>query len=596
MVTFNLLKTSVMNLKMRTKIILLCGFVIIVSTMSIGLIAYQGAADIIEKNVYRQTSETILQSVNFLNEKLNSVLVQSHLLQTNQDFSLAMKNIDSEEKINYALEQTRVEPILNQMKARDSFIESIFVYTPKAFFYNIGNVPKNQFELTKTDLFKKVNQDGLIFWGIGSKDEIFVGGHYVIPIIMKITIYAYEANDMFVIVNLRMSEFIEYLSKIAPKIKGEIYIVNSNNEIVVGVENGRYQNVISEHSFRDSLDTIVNSGYFKFNNELLVNVSDFLINDWRMISIQREKEVKSDVEMIKGLIAFSGLAFVTVTIFLSIKLAASITRPINRLQKLMETSASKQFGSRFDAKYTDEIGQLGRSFNNMSSEIQTLLEEVKIEQERVKKEQQLKRRAELKALQAQINPHFLYNTLDSIYWRSLLQNNELVSELALSLANVFRIGLNKGKELTTVYNELAHVENYLKIQRIVYEDKFEYIINADKEAYEYTIVKLILQPLVENSILHGFRDMQSGGKIVIGASMTEDKIIFEISDNGCGFKNEMIEAAINNPDKSYGGYAIGNVVQRLKLYYGDGYSLQMSSTPFEETKITICIPKVKEDS
>lgn len=591
----NAFKAHIMNLRMRTKITLLCVMVITASTAFTGLISYQGAAKIIEKNVYRQTSETILQSVNFLNEKLNSVLTQSHLLQTNQDFALAMKDIVTEKEINYALEQTRVDPILNQMKARDRFIQSIFVYTPKAFFYNVGAVPKSGLEITSTDLFRKVNQDGLIFWGIGGKDEIFIEGRHVIPIIMKITIFAYDANDMFVVVNLKSSAFVEYLSKITPKIKGEIYIINSNNEIVAGMENGNYQNTLSDPKFRELLAGTEDSGYFRFDDELFVNVSTFPINSWRMVSIQKEKDIKSDVEMIKGLVILSGLVFVSITILLSIQLAASITRHINRLQKLMETSASKQFSTRFEAKYTDEIGQLGRSFNNMSDQIQTLLEEIAIEQEHVKKEQQLVRRAELKALQAQINPHFLYNALDSIYWRSMMAGNELVSEMAISLANIFRIGLNKGKELTTVYNELQHVENYLKIQKIVYEGKFEYSIRADKEAYEYSTVKLILQPLVENSILHGFKDMETGGKIEIGVSLTDDSVKFEVTDNGCGFENDKVLDAIKNPDMNYGGYALGNVFQRIQLHYGDAYGLTLTSKPFEETKITICIPKLKGD-
>ncbi len=591
----NAVKIHIMNLKMRTKITLLCVMVIMASTTFTGLITYQGAARVIEKNVYYQTSETLLQSANFLNEKLNSVLIQSHLLQTNRDFAQAMKNIESEKEINYALEQSRVEPILTQMKARDRFIQSIFVYTPKAVFYSIGAIPKKDLDLTATELFKKVNQDGLIFWGTGGKDEIFSDGQYVIPIIMKITIATYETHDMFVVVNLKRSAIVEYLSNITTKINGEIYIFNSANQLVAGVENGQYAAMLEDPDFTGKVSNVRNTGYFTHGDSLFINVSAFPINNWRLVSIQREKDIKSDVEMIKGLIFLSALVFITITALLSVRLAATMTRPMNRLQTLMETSTSQQFSIRFDAKYEDEVGQLGRSFNDMSDQIQTLLEELKIEQEHVKKEQQLKRKAELKALQAQINPHFLYNALDSIYWRSMMQGNELVSEMAISLSNIFRIGLNKGKELTTVFKELQHVGNYLNIQKIVYEGKFDYYIKADEETYGYETVKLILQPLVENSILHGFENMQTGGKIEINVSKQADRICFEIVDNGCGFDKEKIVEAIQNPDMSYGGYALGNVFQRIQIHYGEEYGLELSSKPYDETKITICIPAVKGD-
>lgn len=591
----------IMNIKMKNKIILLCVLAIVASTTFTGLIVYQGAASIIEKNVYNHTSETIQQSVNFLNEKLNSVLIQAHLLQTNSDFITAIKNVSFEKRINYALEFSRVEPILSQMKARDRFIHSILVYTPRGSFYNITNMPRKNLDVPKTKLFDKVEEDGLIYWGVAGEDEIFHSENPVIPIIMKITIWDLNTSNMFVIVNLKQSTFANYLTRMTEKTKGEVYILNHHNDLVTGVEKGQYVNTLGEKDFIELLSATQETGYFKYYNhnskeKLLVNVSRFPINEWRMVSIQREKDIKSDISMIKALVFLSALIFISLTTLLSVFLASSITKPINRLQKMMEVSPEQHFSNRFHARYNDEVGQLGQSFDFMSDQIQTLLEKLKLEQEHVKQEQQLKRKAELKALQAQINPHFLYNALDSIYWRSAMQGNDLVSEMAISLSNLFRMGLNKGKEITTIHNELQHVENYLKIQKIIYEGKFDYEINADKEVLEYKTVKLILQPLVENSIVHGFEDMEKGGRIVVNVKKENDKVCFEVIDNGCGFEEKEMMQVLQTSGQECGGYALSNVFQRIKLHYGEEYGLNIKSVPFEETKIAIWIPAVKEEA
>lgn len=590
------IKAYFYNLRMRNKIILLFLPTIIASTMLTGFISYYAAVSIIEKNIYNNTSETIQQTVNFLNEKMNSVIMHVNSLQLNRDFATSIKNITIEEQINYALEFSRIEPILTEIKVRDKFVHSLFVYTPKGIFYNLSSVLRPGLDVSKTELYGKVQEDGLIYWGVAGKDEIFLSNDYIIPVIMKVTIYGTETNDMFIGVNLNNKEVVDFLTNISAKTKGEIYILNSDNKVVAAVKNGRYSKMLSNQLFLDRLNSN-ESLYFKYDNKdsLLVNVSTFPINKWKMVNIIRENDIKSDIDMIKLITIFSVSIFILIAAISSVLLAGSITKPLRRLQKIMEQSTCQYFNLRFGAKYNDEVGQLGTSFDSMSDQIQILLAELKQEQENVKEEQKSKRKAELRALQAQINPHFLYNALDTIYWRSVMQGNELVSEMAISLSNLFRIGLNKGKEITTIQKEIQHVESYLYIQKIVYEGKFDYKVNADKDIFDCKTVKLILQPLVENSIIHGFKDMKSGGLITVNVRREADKILFEVIDNGCGIQNESLKEALDNPSKGYDGYALGNVFQRIKLNYGDECGFTFSSKPYSETRITIAIPAVKEE-
>ena len=286
-----------------------------------------------------------------------------------------------------------------------------------------------------------------------------------------------------------------------------------------------------------------------------------------------------------------------VTLFLAVIAAlfftSSIARPVGKLRLLMKKAEEGDLNVRFESEYNDEIGQLGNSFNNMINEISNLIEMVYIEQKS-------KREAELKTLQAQIKPHFLYNTLDTIQWMAQEHGANDIVEIIGALTRLFRIGLSKGKEMITVREELDHIRSYLIIQKARYGDKLEYEINFDQEILDCSVLKLILQPLVENAIYHGIKERRGVGRIVITAKKMQDSLIFTVSDNGAGITeeklseiNDMLESRRMHKGSSL-GYGIFNINERIKLSFGNDWGLKYSSIRGEGTTVKIKHPIIVE--
>jgi two-component system sensor histidine kinase YesM len=240
---------------------------------------------------------------------------------------------------------------------------------------------------------------------------------------------------------------------------------------------------------------------------------------------------------------------------------------------------------------TDELTELGMSFNIMIARIRELLEAKMKEQENLKK-------AELKALQAQINPHFLYNTLDTIVWMAESNQTGQVIEIVRALSSFFRIALSRGKDWIPIGQEIEHVRSYLQIQKIRYRDILDYEIEVDESILEGTILKLTLQPIVENALYHGIKGKRNGGTIWIKARQEDhSRILLEVQDNGVGctpYELARIQARLN--DESAGisqegeGFGLANVNKRIKLYYGPQYGVSIESRYHEGTTVTVAIP------
>lgn len=204
-----------------------------------------------------------------------------------------------------------------------------------------------------------------------------------------------------------------------------------------------------------------------------------------------------------------------------------------------------------------------------------------------------RKEAELKTLQAQINPHFLYNTLDVIYWTSRLENAPKTGELVSALAKLFKLGLNKGSEITTIKKEIEHIQSYLTIQKYRYDEVPEFIIEVDETILEFSTIKLLLQPIVENALIHGIAELGGKGSVKITVKGVGEVIKFEVEDNGKGMEEsritQMFEEDFEDDKK---GYGISNVHRRIKLYFGQDYGIDISSEIGCGTRVVMTIPKV----
>lgn len=271
-------------------------------------------------------------------------------------------------------------------------------------------------------------------------------------------------------------------------------------------------------------------------------------------------------------------------------ISGSVSKPIKELQKMTTSIAQGNLNVRVENNNIDEIASLGISFNIMAARLKELIENSIKEQENIKK-------SELKALQAQINPHFLYNTLDTIVWMAEANKSGQVIQIVGALSNFFRITLSKGKDWISVRDEIEHTRSYLTIQKIRYRDILDFNIEVEENILEYKILKLTLQPIVENALYHGIKNKRSGGKILIKGSLAEEgNLLLEVVDNGIGMTDHKLEEvkaqleseSMGNSNES--GFGLNNVHKRIRLYYGKQYGLTVRSEYSKGTHISLYIP------
>ena len=277
-------------------------------------------------------------------------------------------------------------------------------------------------------------------------------------------------------------------------------------------------------------------------------------------------------------------------------ISASIYIPIKKLHNVTATITKNDLQALMTRDNVDEITELGLSFNFMIGRIRELLAAKIKEQEHLKK-------AELRVLQAQINPHFLYNTLDTIIWLAEAHKTGEVIEIVRALSSFFRIALSKGQDWITIRQELEHVRSYLTIQKMRYRDILDYKIEVDEDILNGAILKLTLQPLVENALYHGIKNKRNGGVITVQARrMDQNGVLLEVQDNGVGFtpyKLAQIQEEINGDSEGItlkeSGFGLENVNKRVKLFYGKQYGLAINSHYLEGTQVTLSIP-LKDNS
>ncbi|MCL6558979.1 MAG: sensor histidine kinase [Firmicutes bacterium] len=269
----------------------------------------------------------------------------------------------------------------------------------------------------------------------------------------------------------------------------------------------------------------------------------------------------------------------------SVFISAKVSRPIKMLEKQMKRVEKGEFDINIEVRGEDEVKQLSRTFNLMVARIRQLMNQI-IE------EQEAKRKSELKALQAQINPHFLYNTLDSIVWMNENRKYEGVTTMVAALAKFFRISISRGSDIITVQDELEHANSYLIIQKIRYKDKFDFIIEAQPEVLSCKTLKLILQPIIENAIYHGIERIHDKGIIKVTASIKGERVLLQVIDNGYGIKPEVLEGILKKESRNDVGSGVGlkNVHERIQLYFGEQYGLEIESELDVGTTVNIWLP------
>ena len=369
--------------------------------------------------------------------------------------------------------------------------------------------------------------------------------------------------------------------------QGYAFILDAEGNIVYHPQQQQLYNELQTENIglimESESDTIL---YGKGSGEKLYTISRSEKTGWTVVDSVRVEELLRKSNEAQSIYILVAAGLVAVALFFSKFIAKNITQPIQKLCESMEKVQEGDFSvSDVVVDSANEIGSLTTSFNVMTHRIQDLMEQNI-------REQEAKRKSELKALQSQINPHFLYNTLDSIIWMAEGKKNEEVVLMTASLAKLLRQSISNEDEVVSIGQEIEYARGYLTIQKMRYKDKMEYQIDVDPSILNIPLIKLVLQPVIENAIYHGLKYKESKGFLLVRGFPKDGNAVLQVIDDGVGMDEETLEHIYEKHKVNYrsNGVGIYNVQKRLQLYYGNEYGITYESEVGKGTTATITIP------
>lgn len=372
--------------------------------------------------------------------------------------------------------------------------------------------------------------------------------------------------------------------------KGYIFIINPKGEIVYHPRQDLIYNDLKHEKIDQILELKKGSLLSRVDDEdILYTFGSSSQTSWTIVGVSNVKELLASRRELQNFLWLLTLITFSIVILISTLLSGRIVKPIESLRKSMQEVEKGNFDIKINVECDHEVYDLAEDCNIAIKKIKDLM----IQNE---KEQELKRKNEFKALQAQINPHFLYNTLDSIIWLIEGNENDDAVRMTEELADFFRLSLNKGREIIPIRQVIEHISSYMVIQQMRYKNKMDYRILVDPELYSYYSLKLLLQPLVENAIYHGIKNQKREGMVTIKAVKEGEIIRFSVEDSGPGIDSNTLEQlrAGEIPAASRSGMGLQNVQERLHIFFGKEYDLFFNSEEGQGTCIGFTIPLIKE--
>lgn len=579
------------SISLKQRIWLAFVILIMFGITAAGSIAYLIASKEIQSNAQLSSQETVNQSAQIVNERLKNIGIAVRALMFSDPFKQVMTDAQNKDSSRYYKTWTALQPVFSQVKFNDSMIDSILIASPIGDYYHTSNVRNTAESFYQSDLYDHFKELKRGFWTKGHEDPFFMDKQQVISLVVEgVNEMGDIASDVYVVINVKEDDLLDLFMENLSTTEKQYYFVDSAGEEVNSAKRSADPLITKQPGFINQLSNDMSSSFYYRDNrkEYLVNYSRLEVKeDWMIVGVQSKDDLLTKLNGIKKATSYVILGFLVLSLFIANNLTYLLLRPLFRLQKLMKRVEENDLSVRFESDYKDEVSQVGFRFNRMLDEIQQLIEDVKIRERE-------KRKAEIKALSAQMDPHFFYNTLNTIYCKSVLGENEDVNEMILALSQMFQLSLSGGRDLITLQDELDHVRQYLAIQQLSYENLFVCHIDVQPELLECEIPKIMIQPLVENSILHGFQDRMSGGEIHVSARAEEQWLYLRVEDNGAGLVPERLKADIINPTTHKEGYALRNVYHRLQLYYGDQQRMEIHNNDEGGALIEIWIPRHAE--
>ncbi|WP_413035950.1 cache domain-containing sensor histidine kinase [Paenibacillus xylanilyticus] len=603
------------NMPLRYQLMLLFLFFAIVPSVGLGLLVNWTVERIVERQVEGHTMQLIGKVNEALDSKMENLQNMTYLIGFDPDIRAFMEGkTDSDGHTGIA----EPDNDLNQVKAQDQLygikqylqgfttlypeIAGIVLVNGNGNYISNEMYPKTNQSLIQEEWYKSAAGNAGIFTVLGQPSQRNITTHVrykdseIVSVARSITDETTGRVLGVIMIDLKLRTVSQAARDVTLGKSGYVMVTDAEGRSVYMPDNPLVEQIPS--AWFQSGD----SGTFNAEaegKELLFMYQSSAFTGWRTVGVFPARETIAEVRQIQ----FYVVSFVFVVCLFglsaSLRFSRSIAQPIFRLMSYMRRAETGNLRSGRWSDRADEIGMLGRSFNRMLAQIRQLMSLNELRERQ-------KREAEMRSLQEHIKPHFLYNTLDTIHWMARKKGVDDVSEMVGALSRLFRIGLSKGKDYIPLHSEIEHISSYLQIQQTRYRDRLQCELIIPEELRELFVLKLLLQPIVENAIYHGIKARRGPGTIRIEAKITDGKLSLTVQDNGAGMSSERLRdmtGLLNTPLESMetqeagqGGKSYGmlNVQARLQLSFGEEYGIRLDSKEGEGTCVTIIQPLMKE--
>ena len=583
------------NLKLQSRLMICFSLLTILPLFIVASFTYQSAERTIKKNASDITASKLQQAINSVDlyiENADSV-VQSIFFDSN-----LRQYIYDSHKSDYerAIALTEVQKILSGYIYPNKYIGQVYIVDRKNNIFASGSMILDI--LNKEEWFSRF---------VEGNDKMAIipthnAGNYmvrfnnnidtVITILRKYT--NIQNNELLGVIGIDINY--QYIHNIFQNSE-----INNDTITMIVTEQGK----MVYNKDRSLIDTEIDRGRYQqiFQNqsgsyiEVIDKISYFVVfttsekTDWKLVQLIPVNQLFAEAKSIKIKTLLVGMICTFFALLISVGASYSVSGPLKKLRREMVKVEKGDMNVHMEISSEDEIAELSNSFNHMIQELRASIQKI-YEDENIKKQ------IELNMLQQQINPHFLFNTLDSINWMARMQNVPNISLTITSLVKLLQASTYTDRDFVTIEEELENIKNYIAIQKFRYGSQFEVIYEIEETIAKKYTLKLILQPLVENAIYHGLEDKVEGGIIVIGGSMIDNVIYLSVQDNGRGINQEKINQILAKDMKEssrYSSIGISNTAKRIKLYYGEKYGLELIKLEEGGTKAVITIPVRSEE-
>lgn len=609
-------RSRLRNMPLRYQLMLLFLLFAIVPSVGLGLLVNWTVERVVERQVEGHTMQLIGKVNEALNSKMENLQNMTYLIAFEPDIDafmndkMPLNDDDADgEPINMGTiaetEQNRLYGIKQTLQGFTTLypeIAGIVLVNASGDYISNEMYPRAEQSLIQENWYQKASANPGIFMVLGQPKERNLTTHVrykddeIVSVARSITDEASGRVRGVIMIDLKLRSVSQAARNVTLGKSGYVMVTDAEGQSVYKPEHP-----LIEHIPTDWFPS-GESGTFTAETEggtLLFMYQSSTFTGWRTVGVFPTRDSISEVRQIQ----FYVVSFVFVVCLFGLSASSwfsrSIAQPIFRLMSYMRRAETGNLRPGRWSDRADEIGMLGNSYNRMLAQIRQLISLNELRERQ-------KRDAEMRSLQEHIKPHFLYNTLDTIHWMARKEGAEDVSGMVGALSRLFRIGLSKGQDYIPLHSEIEHMTSYMQIQQTRYRDRLQYTLNIPDELRHLFVLKLLLQPLIENAIYHGIKGRRGPGHIRVEARLEHNRLLLTVQDNGAGMSNErlaemqqLLKAPLagleaSSPGMTGKSYGMLNVQARLRLSFGDEYGIVLESQEGEGTSVTIIHPLMRE--